>query len=112
MLQEYLEEKLKKSQEYVEKAKKKLEDLQKEEENIRKELYKIQNESDIEFELFSPRTAKIPLREQEVELNGELWQVMDEIVEIRESVEEEEKEYQQIQEMLQEYRDLEWLANN
>lgn len=105
MVKEYIEEQKQKIERNIEEKQEELKKAQETEKIICGKLDKIR-ESDLNFEIFSPRIGEISLREKIKLLEEELKKTVTERMVLEESISELEKEKKNFEEMLKELEKL------
>lgn len=105
MVKEYIEEQKQKIERNIEEKQEELKKAQETEKIICGKLDKIR-ESDLDFEIFSPRIGEISLREKIKLLEEELKKTVTERMVLEESISELEKEKKNFEEMLKELEKL------
>lgn len=101
MVKEYIQQKKKNTEIQIAEKKKELKKVQEMEKIICGNIERIQ-QSDIDFEIFSPRTGEISLRGKKKELEQELGKIRVEMVNIEEEIGRFEKKREDFEEMLRE----------
>lgn len=91
MLEEYLTENLRESREKLEKEKRKLCECRDMEQTIQREIQEIQNNTDIDFEIFSPRATDKSLKGKMNQLCGNMQILRESIEKLERNIEKYEK---------------------
>ena len=112
MVKEYLEDKLEIVLKSIELKKRQYEENSNMEHISKEEIFRIQEASDINFEVFYPRSGSISLKGKIDELYRRLEKVSFENQELRESLDMLERQKEEYRFMLNEVIELETKANN
>lgn len=106
MLEEYLAENLRESREKLEKEKRKLCECQDMEQTIQREIQEIQKNTDVDFEIFSPRATDKSLKGKMNQLCGNMQILKESIEKLERSIDRYEKRVKEFSIMEEELEQL------
>lgn len=105
MVKEYIEQQKKLAEEKIEKKQEEMKQIQETEKIISSKIEKIK-QSDMDFEIFSPRTGEISLREKVKILEKELGQIRIQKVSLQETIDNLLEEKGNFEKMLEEIEEM------
>lgn len=106
MLEEYIQKNLEDTEEKLEKEERKLEECREMEKTIRDEIQQIQEHSDIDFEIFSPRDSDHSLKGKMNQLYENLQLLTESIEKLEKNIEQYKTKKQEFSIMYQEWEEM------